>query len=182
MTRELWTIGHSTREPQAFVDALTSFRIDLVADIRRFPHSRRHPQYNTDELKRTLFQNGIRYEYLGDELGGFRDPKPGSPNQGLQDSSFQGYADHLVSPIFQKGHRKLLEIAGRSRVAMMCSERNWKGCHRRILSDELAIQDAWTVTHILDAGESAPHERSPLARLVEGRLVYAAKKLDEFSG
>lgn len=182
MTRELWTIGHSTREPQAFVDALQSFRIEVLADVRRFPHSRRHPHYNTDELKRSLVQAKIRYEYLGDELGGFRDPKPGSPNVGLGDSSFQGYADHLASPIFQRGHRKLLQLAGGSRVALMCSERNWKGCHRRIISDQLTIQDAWTVTHVLDADESVPHEPSPLARTVEGRLVYAAKKLDEFPG
>lgn len=181
MTPEVWTIGHSTREPSAFIEALASCRIEVLVDVRRFPHSRRQPHYNTDELKRLLFQNHVRYEYLGDELGGFREPKPGSPNIGLKDSSFQGYADHLATPLFQKGHGKLLALAREHRVAYMCSEGNWKGCHRRILSDHLVVRDRWTVTHIVDAEKQVSHEASPLARLVDDHLVYAAPRLDEFS-
>jgi uncharacterized protein (DUF488 family) len=178
---DLWTIGHSTRASEQLVEMLSSFQIKVLADVRRFPHSRRHPQFNTDELKKTLFRAGIRYEYLGDELGGFRHARPGTANVGLKDDSFRGYADHMESPIFAKGVRKLLQWGEQERVAYMCSESNYKACHRRLLSDHLVLLHGATVHHIADVGKALAHEPNHSARLVEGKLVYARKSLDEFA-
>lgn len=180
MSTGVWTIGHSTRAADAFLDCLTSFGIELLVDVRRFPHSRRNPVYNADALRKALFGKGIRYEFLGDELGGLRDPQPDSPNVGLAGSSFQAYADHLESTLFRRGAAKLVRLCQQKRVAYMCSERQPKDCHRKILSDYLVLVEGFGVKHILDPQASHPHTVTPSARLVEGRVRFDPRPLSEF--
>lgn len=180
MTPEVWTIGHSTRSVDVFLDCLTSFQIERLVDVRRFPHSRRNPVYNTDALRKALFGKGIRYEFLGDELGGFRTVQAESSNLGLAGSSFQSYADHLESVLFQRGVDKLVALCTEARIACMCSERQPKDCHRKILADYLVLARGFQVHHILDPGEAIQHKLTPTARLVEGHVRYAPRALAEF--
>lgn len=180
MTPEVWTIGHSTRTVDVFLDCLTSFQIERLVDVRRFPHSRRNPVYNADALRKALFGKGIRYEFLGDELGGFRTAQPNSANVGLAGSSFQAYADHQESTLFKRGVGKLLKVCEQTRVAYMCSERQPKDCHRKILSDHLVLACGFQVHHILDSGEAIAHAMTPSARLVEGQVRYAPHALPDF--
>lgn len=169
---ELWTIGHSTRSIDEFLTMLRDARIDLLVDVRRFPASRRHPQYKTDRLKRSLHEAGMKYEYLGDELGGFRKPSATSPNVGLTNESFRGYADWTNVATFRSGVAKLLAFAGDARVAYMCAERPIENCHRRILSDHLALVHSAKVTHLVDPGRTRDHPVTPTVRKVGQAIQY----------
>lgn len=177
---DAWTLGHSTRNLEVFLAALRSFEIQVVADVRRFPTSRRHPWFNADELKKSLFHAQITYEYLGDELGGFRERRPGSAHSCLAGSGFQGYADYQHSPGYEAGVRKVLGSASTARTCLLCAERNPKACHRKLLADDLVLLRHVRVHHILDAGREAPHTPTPGARVADGRLLYAPPRLDEF--
>lgn len=183
MTR-LFTIGHSTRHIDEFVDTLTSFDVDVLADVRRFPTSRRHPAYKTVPLKKSLFHAGVKYDFFGDELGGYRETGPSSPHVGLGDSGFRGYADWTDSAMFRAGVQRLLELAARKRVAVMCAERQPASCHRRVLSDYVAVAHGWSVEHLLDPHESKPHvPQRGIQRAGQG-VVYALPEgngLDDFS-
>src|SRR5689334_4289049 len=113
MTR-VYTIGHSDRPIGTFVRLLQAHGVELLADIRRFPGSRKHPQYNRDALAESLAAAGIGYAFLGDTLGGRRPrslPPEESPNGGLANVSFRNYADHMLTPEFRRGVDELLELA-----------------------------------------------------------------------
>ena len=177
---DIYTIGHSTRSLDEFLAIVTSFRLDVLVDVRRFPHSRRQPHFNTDELKRSLFKVGVKYEYMGDSLGGFRKKTTASRHTALTDSSFQGYADHMETPLFRKGFDALVALANTKRVAYMCSESNFKSCHRRMISDAMELLSGLTVHHIVDVGKEIPHTRFQEARVTEGTILYASRPIEEF--
>src|SRR5688572_18743108 len=111
----VWTIGHSTQPIEPFVGALQAHAIALVADVRRFPASRRHPQFNQAALATALRASGIEYQHLP-ELGGRRAPRKDSRNTAWQNASFRGYADHMESPEFEAGIARLLDTAAHRRV------------------------------------------------------------------
>jgi uncharacterized protein (DUF488 family) len=175
----IFTIGHSTRTYAELDATLQSVDAKTLVDVRRFPHSRRQPEYNVDALRRHLFQAGVRYVYLGDELGGFRDPRVDSRHVGLSGSSFQGYADHMETPIFHAGLQRLKTEAAAAPSILMCSEKNFKKCHRRMLADRL-VADGLEVRHVVDSTMVIPHALAPKARLVQGELVYDAGSLSTF--
>lgn len=177
---DIFTVGHSTRTLDEFLAILTSFKLDVLVDVRRYPHSRRHPHFNTDELKKALFHVVIKYEYMGDALGGYRTKKKDSPHVGLRESSFQGYADHMESPMFQKGFDKLIALADKKRVAYMCSESNYKSCHRRLISDAMQLLRGVTVHHIVEPGKEIPHQPFHEARVEGSGLLYAPRPLEAF--
>lgn len=120
----VWTIGHSNRSLDAFVELLQLHGIEAIADVRRFPGSRRLPQFGGEALRGALSEKGIGYAWL-EELGGRRRPLKDSPNLAWRNSSFRGYADHLQSAEFDRGLHCLLEMAARQRTAMMCAEVLW---------------------------------------------------------
>ncbi len=172
MTR-LWTIGHSTRALDAFVAALQSFEIGTLVDVRRFPTSRRHPHFNTVDLKKSLFHAGrIDYVYLGDELGGMRKASQESRHRGLAGSGFHGYADWMEKSLFRRGTASLVATANTGATAVMCAERHPASCHRGLLSDFLTLVERVEVVHILDPGRSEPHLVSPTARREGEFVVY----------
>ncbi|HET6395445.1 MAG TPA: DUF488 domain-containing protein [Pseudoxanthomonas sp.] len=166
----LWTVGHSTRGWEEFLALLAGWGIEAVADVRRFPGSRRYPWFAGDALARALPGAGIEYLWLP-ELGGRRKPRPDSPNGGWRNAAFQGYADHLDSAEFARGLQRLLALAARRRTAMMCAEAVWWRCHRGLISDVLKLRGI-EVVHIADATHASPHPYTPAARIVEGRLAY----------
>jgi len=168
----LWTIGHSTRTLGEFLDLLSEYRIEAIADVRRFPGSRRYPYFASDALAASLPTHGIAYQWIP-RLGGRRKVQPGSPNTAWRNASFQGYADYTATAEFAEGLAELLALAAGKRTAMMCAEAVWWRCHRSIVADALKLRGI-EVIHILDAAHSTVHPYTSPARIMDGRLSYAA--------
>ena len=151
---------------------LAAYKIEAVADVRRFPGSRRYPHFAGEAMARTLPAEGVVYEWLP-KLGGRRRPVPGSPNTGWRNESFRGYADHLASAEFAQGLTQLLALAARARTALMCAETLWWRCHRSLIADVLRCR-GFEVIHILDATHSTVHPYTSPARVIDGKLSYRA--------
>jgi uncharacterized protein (DUF488 family) len=167
--RELLTIGHSTHPIERFLELLRAPGVELVADVRRFPGSRRNPQFGEQALAKSLDDAGIAYEWLGDALGGRRRVGEGSPNSGWRVEAFQGYADHMTSDEFVGGVERLEALAGMHRTVVMCAEAHPSRCHRRLLADAMILR-GWRVLHILPDGTIEAHELTPFAH-VEGEFL-----------
>ena len=170
VTSTVWTIGHSTRPLKTFLNLLAHYRLEAVADVRRFPGSRQQPQFAQEPLRCALAEHGIAYEWIV-TLGGRRRPRPDSPNVTWRNVSFRGYADYIASAEFAEGLDELLEVAGRLRTTMMCAEAVWWRCHRALISDVLCVQGI-EVVHILDQTHTVVHPYTSPARIVQGRLTY----------
>ena len=168
MTLVIWTIGHSTRTIDEFVSVARTHDIEVVADVRRFPGSRRLPHFSAEPLAQHLATRGIDYIWIP-ALGGRRTPHPDSPNVGWRNKSFRGYADHLSTEEFADGFAELVTIASGARTAVMCSELLWWRCHRRLIADVL-VASGDEVIHIRDAEHAEPHRLLPPAQ-VEGGVV-----------
>src|ERR1044071_3910118 len=115
----IWTIGHSTRKIEEFIGLLKEHHIAALADVRRFPGSRRHPQFGQQQLAAELGREGITYVHFP-ELGGRRPARPDSPNTAWRNEAFRGYADFMMTSEFQAGIERLLKLAGERPTAMMC--------------------------------------------------------------
>ncbi|MEO7456316.1 MAG: DUF488 domain-containing protein [Gemmatimonadaceae bacterium] len=172
MTLTIWTIGHSTRTAGDFRGVLDAHAIELVADVRRFPGSRRLPQFGASVLEADLPADGILYHWLP-ALGGRRSPQPGSVNDGWRHRAFRGYADHLQTEEFAEGLVELLTLSYGLRTAIMCAELLWWRCHRRLIADVLTTLGV-QVIHVRDAAVSEPHRLTPPGHLVHGELSYRA--------
>jgi uncharacterized protein (DUF488 family) len=170
MTLTVWTVGHSTRPLPDFLKVLAAYRIELVADVRRFPGSRSQPQYQQPALESALRAAGIAYTSLP-ALGGRRQPVPNTPNTAWQHPAFRGYADHMAGEEFAAGLFELMMPAWGLRTAVMCAEILWWRCHRRMIADVL-ISLGVRVIHILDARTAQAHRLTAPARLVGGDLSY----------
>jgi uncharacterized protein (DUF488 family) len=140
--------------------------------VRRFPGSRRQPQFNQVEFREWLAEHQIAYHWF-ESLGGRRKPAPNSPNTAWRNASFRGYADHMDSEQFAEAFAALLELAGRLRTAVMCAEMLWWRCHRSLISDALRVRGI-AVTHILDESTTKAHPYTSAARVVQDHLSYAA--------
>ena len=168
--KKIWTIGHSTHPFEEFVVMLKSFQIELVADIRSFPGSRRYPHFNKEILENSLPLNEIEYVHLRD-LGGRRKTNIDSHNTGWRVAAFRGYADYMETELFKKGIKELECLGTKKTVAFMCSEAVWWRCHRSLVSDYLKL-NGWTVIHIMGIGKGEEHPYTSPARIVDKRLVY----------
>jgi uncharacterized protein (DUF488 family) len=166
----VWTIGHSTRTAAELIDVLRAHDIELVADVRRFPGSRRLPQFSRDALSESLAEAGLSYCWIP-ELGGRRAPLPDSPNVGWRHRAFRGYADHVASEEFADGLFSLLMLAHGLRTAVMCAEVLWWRCHRRIVSDVL-VSLGVRVIHIRDEDAGEEHLLREPARVVKGVVSW----------
>jgi uncharacterized protein (DUF488 family) len=164
------TVGHSTRTLHELVEALSNHGVDLLVDIRRFPRSRRTPQFNTEDLEADLPGHGLGYVHLP-ELGGRRPTRAGSPNTGWRNKSFRGYADYMQTDTFRAGLDRLQALAEEWRPVVMCAEAVPWRCHRSLVGDALLVRDV-RVVDILDARKSRPHELTSFARVSGDRLVY----------
>lgn len=170
MPLSIWTIGHSTRSSDEFRRVLTLHDIELVADVRRFPGSRRLPHFAADPLARDLARSAILYHWIP-ELGGRRRPNSTSINQAWRHAAFRAYADHVATEEFAVGLNELLMLAIGLRTAVMCAELLWWRCHRRLIADVLTALGV-DVIHLRDDGPGEMHHLSPPARLVRGKLTY----------
>jgi uncharacterized protein (DUF488 family) len=166
----IWTIGHSTRSMQELVAMLRSFKIELVADIRSYPGSRRYPHFNKEALNISLPGNDIEYIHLK-QLGGRRKADPHSANDAWRHEAFRGFADYMDTDDFKEGVENLQQIAFHKRTACMCSEAVWWRCHRALISDYLKSV-GWTVMHIMNRDGAEEHSYTSPARIIDGKLTY----------
>lgn len=164
----IYTIGHSTRTLDELVLLLKQSGVKRLADIRRYPGSRRYPHFSRESLERELPKRGIAYVHMP-ELGGRRKPLPDSPNDALRNEQFRGYADYMGTQEFQDAIDELLR--SEEPAAIMCAEAVPWRCHRNLVADELTRRGV-EVVHIVGRGERARHERNPLSKEENGRLVY----------
>ena len=169
----VWSVGHSTRSADELIALLDENAVEQVADVRRYPGSRRHPQFAREALEAALRTAGIEYHWLP-ELGGRRAPRTESRNTAWRNAGFRGYADYMETEAFHFGIARLLELARVRRTAYLCAEQAWQQCHRSLISDYLKAQ-AVEVIHILGPHRTQPHPYTQAARIVDGRLSYATE-------
>ncbi len=171
---QFWTIGHSTRSIEDFLAALSTYEITLLVDIRKLPGSRKYPQFNQNELSRSLAEASIRYEWWS-ELGGRRKGDPHSQNTAWRNASFRAYADYMETPEFAAAIERLLAAAAKERIAYMCSEAVWWRCHRGLVSDYLKVR-GHQVLHVQDQKRADEHPYTSAARIVDGKLSYKGEQ------
>ena len=169
----LFTFGHGTLDAERFTTLLRDAGVELVADVRAFPGSRRHPHFGREAMTGWLPDAGLAYRWIP-ALGGRRRPVPGSAHVALRNDSFRAYADHMETPLFAVGVTELLDIAGDAPTAVLCSESLWWRCHRRLLADHLVLVDDVEVVHLLHDGRQTAHAPTGGVRLDGTRLVYDA--------
>jgi uncharacterized protein (DUF488 family) len=176
MLREIWTVGHSNHGIDTFLGLLGGALIRQVADVRRFPGSRRHPQFQQDALDDSLSVAGIAYHHF-EGLGGRRSARaPGSPNTGWRVEAFNAYADHMSTSEFNDALAELEHLAGERATAIMCAEALPWQCHRRLIADALVVR-RWSVWDLLAGGKVNRHRLTEFARVVDGLLIYPATPL-----
>lgn len=169
-TPVIYSIGHSTHSREDFVAMLRSFGIKILADIRRFPGSRKFPQFDKETLERLLGEHGIRYIHF-EALGGRRQARRDSLNTRWRNASFRGYADYMETGAFKAAVAGLESVAQQEPLAYMCAEAVWWRCHRALVSDYLKARD-WQVRHIMAAGKAEQHKYTAPARIVNNHVFY----------
>jgi uncharacterized protein (DUF488 family) len=166
----VYTVGHSTLELDAFLDLLRAHGIEGVADVRRYPASRRHPHFGREALAASLARAGMRYTWLPG-LGGRRHGRRDSPHVAWTNPSFRAYADHLETPEFAAALGELRELASRSPTAVLCAEAVPWRCHRQLIADALVVRGI-EVRHVVGRAAPAAHRLTSFARREGERLVY----------
>jgi uncharacterized protein (DUF488 family) len=174
---EIWTVGHSTRPLEEFLEVLQSFNIATLVDVRSYPGSRRYPQFNKANLAASLEAAAIQYLHKP-ELGGRRRARKDSTNIAWRNEGFRGYADYMETDSFREAVKELIGLGRRSRTAIMCAEAVWWRCHRSLISDYLKAGGV-SVIHILAPAKAEPHPYTSVARIVDGELSYKALLADE---
>lgn len=168
----IYTVGHSNRETAELISLLRAAGITGLVDVRRWPHSRRHPRFSHDRLRDALTGAQVAYEWAGQALGGGRRPRTPTAHPALDEDAMRGYADHMRDAGFAGAVQGLIARSSRERVALMCAERLPGHCHRSLIADYLWVHGI-SVVHLIGPGETREHTLSPAARIGAGsELVY----------
>jgi len=172
---QIFTVGHSNRSFDEFRLLLKEYEIKVVADVRRYPSSRKFPHFNGEALRELLNAQRIQYVWF-EALGGRRHAATGkdSPNMGLVSLGFRNYADYMMSQDFQATVQGLISLGSRLSTAIMCAERFFWKCHRRLLSDFLVTRGV-AVAHILGGGDLRPHVLTSGATITDGGIPIYPK-------
>lgn len=174
----IYTVGHSTRSIEEFVEILRLGSVQRVVDVRSIPRSRTNPQYNFDVLPDTLSRWQIGYT-LVPELGGRRSRQKvvaSGLNDYWQNTSFRNYADYAMSDAFRAGLQHLLALSSETTCAIMCSEAVWWRCHRRFIADNL-LALGLPVLHLMSAKRVEPAKPTPAATRAGSVLIYPAEAI-----
>ena len=178
-TLRLYTIGHSNLSFKQFASLLKEHEIGLVADIRRYPSSRKFPHFNRPVLSELLAAENIDYLWL-ESLGGRRHTEKDnkSVNTGLKSMGFRNYADYMATDEFRRAVGELLSAAAQSRTTVMCAEKLYWKCHRRLLSDYLVTRGV-EVIHIIEPGKSSIHKLTAYAVATESGIIYPLQEQND---
>lgn len=150
----MYTIGHSNHDQEYFCELLRRHGIEVLADVRSQPYSRYTPQFNAEELKAALASQGIRYVFLGDQLGG----RPGVPEH-YDEQGHALYYRMARSAAFLQGIERLATGMTKYRVAIMCSEEDPAVCHRFLLVSRVMTERGTPVRHIRSDGSLASEDQ-----------------------
>jgi uncharacterized protein (DUF488 family) len=169
-TCQVLTVGHSTRPIAAFVELLMAHHVTHLVDVRTVPRSRHNPQFNGESLSASVADAQIGYSHAPG-LGGFRRPRPDSPNGGWHNLSFRGYADYMQTNGFSASLATLIELARRDRVAVMCAEAVPWRCHRSLIADALLVRGI-VCCEIVGPNRLQCHRLTSFARVSDLELSY----------
>jgi uncharacterized protein (DUF488 family) len=156
-----------------FIGLLLTHGIQLLADVRTIPFSRRNPQFHQETLAQSLREAELQYRHMP-ALGGRRKSRSDSVNVGWRNRGFRGYADYMQTQEFWDALEDLITVGQSLTVAIMCAEAVPWRCHRSLISDAL-VSRGWTVRHIISAYSLQTHTLTPFAKLDQGRLIYPAE-------
>jgi uncharacterized protein (DUF488 family) len=172
------TAGHGTATAEALTALLTEAGVTIVADVRRFPASRRHPQFDREAMTAWLAEAGIAYRWEP-RLGGRRPVPPDSADVALRNDAFRGYAAHMRSAAFSSALDEVLALDG---VAVLCAESLWWRCHRRLIADAAVLLRGVEVRHLGHDGRLTAHAPTEGVRIEGGGLVYDVGVTGRLSG
>ena len=150
----IFTIGHSNHSLEQFLALLSIHGVTAVADVRSAPYSRFCPHFSRDALTVALEAGGIRYSYLGRELGGRSDDPACYEGGQIQ------YELVARTSVFHEGLARVVGGAASWRVALMCAEKEPLDCHRTLLVAPALVATGVDVAHILADGELETHQRT----------------------
>jgi uncharacterized protein (DUF488 family) len=168
MNLSIFTIGHSTRPIDEFLEMLQAHGIRQLVDVRTIPRSAHNPQFNREDLTRALHSNRLHYRHVPG-LGGLRHPRRDSINTGWRNASFRGYADYMQTPEFTENLETLIELGKQEPTAVMCAEAVPWRCHRSLIADALLVRGIDAI-EIVSATRTTPLSLHPWAK-VEGVIV-----------
>ncbi len=169
----VFTIGHSTRSIEDFIEIIKHYHIDELVDIRTIPKSRHNPQFNGEELAHVLRNHHINYRHEK-KLGGLRHASKDSINMAWKNLSFRGYADYMQTDEFKEGLQELITIAEHKVVVIMCAEAVPWRCHRSLIGDAL-LAHGIQVNDIYSKSEVKLHTLTPWAVVQGTTVTYPAK-------
>jgi uncharacterized protein (DUF488 family) len=170
-TPVLFTIGHSTRRLEEFVEILRAHGVRRLVDVRSIPRSRHNPQFNRDTLSHVLRNRRISYRHVK-SLGGLRRARPDSTeNAGWRNASFRGFADYMQTPEFARALDQLVRFAADRPTAILCAESVPWRCHRSLIADALTVRGV-RVRHIFNARNAKRHALTAMARVRGARITY----------
>jgi uncharacterized protein (DUF488 family) len=167
----IYTLGHSNRDLDEFLDMLDNSEIRILVDIRARPASSYCHHFDGEPLGKSLEARGIVYHWAGRQLGGFRRSGTDSRHCAITDEGLRAFADYMDSDAFASAARQLIGLAGKGRMAIMCAEKRPAQCHRSLISDYLVMQGCH-VMHLLDKGEAHEHQLDARLRRESVELVY----------
>ena len=166
----VFTIGHGTRPAEELVACLRAARVETLVDVRRFPGSRRNPQFNRPELAASLASAGIAYEHA-EELGGRRAGEPGEDRFAcVRTAAFRSYLARMAREDWQ---RALADVLALPTPCLMCAETVWWRCHRMLVSD-LLVARGHDVLHLMRPHDVRAHRLSAEAEAIAGRLYVCS--------
>ncbi len=155
----IYTIGHSTHSIENFIKILKLRGITAIADVRSAPYSRFQPQFNREQLTKSLKDSGIEYVFVGDSIGGR------STNNDDFDNGRVVYSRLKSSENFENGLQRVIVGSDKYKLALMCSEKEPIECHRTLLVGQTLFERGIPVTHILGDGTLEKHDDAILRLL-----------------
>lgn len=170
---QIFTIGHSTRPIDEFIELLQSQKITQLVDVRTIPRSRHNPQYEQTALEKSLPKHGINYVYMK-ELGGLRSSAKNSVNTAWHNKSFRNYADYMQTKEFEQGIEALIRVSKDERSVIMCAEAVPWRCHRSLIGDALTVKGI-KVRDIISASDTKEHMLTSFAKVEGENITYPGK-------
>jgi uncharacterized protein (DUF488 family) len=170
----VFTVGHGTRSIEELLAVLGDADVRTLVDVRRYPSSRRHPQFDQPALAASLAGAGIAYRHAV-ELGGRRSGEPGEERFScIRVAAFRNYAARMTAPEWQDA---LVSALAEPEPCFLCAETLWWRCHRRLIA-ELLHARGHEVIHLLRPGHSEPHRPwEPISETRDGVLHLCGERV-----